>query len=122
MADDKTATVCDYCKMPLEDIAQFHTIEYCYVFRHRAKSRTGSVVELAEQVNIGMEFLAATHPRTTNILARLAEAEEKNKRLAEALENCRLAAIRNHSPEWTHVLRFCKQAGVGGDIVRRGEF
>jgi hypothetical protein len=75
------ARECDYCKMPLDDVDQFHTIEYCYVFRHRAKTSGQDLNELARQVNIGMEFIAATHPRTAE---RIRESVEEFIRRVDA--------------------------------------
>ena len=39
--------------------------------------------------------------------------------LLSALENCRLLAARKRNEEWAgHVLRFCADAGVNGEVMR----
>lgn len=39
--------------------------------------------------------------------------------LLAALENCRLLAARHRKEEWAgHVLRFCGESGVAGEVMR----
>jgi len=45
--------------------------------------------------------------------------EKQRDDLLVALENCRLLAARHRMEEWAgHVLRFCGEAGVAGEVMR----
>lgn len=45
-------------------------------------------------------------------------AKQRDELMA-ALENCRLLAARHRKEEWAgHVLRFCGEAGVAGEVMR----
>lgn len=52
----------------------------------------------------------------------IAERDAEIERMAYALRNCRLMAAREfhrtESDTWGHILRFCKDAGFEGGILR----
>lgn len=49
----------------------------------------------------------------------LHEVKRQRDELLAALENCRLLAARHRKEEWAgHVLRFCGEAGVAGEVMR----
>ena len=49
----------------------------------------------------------------------LGQVEKQRDELMAALENCRLLAARHRKEEWAgHVLRFCGEAGVAGEVMR----
>ena len=58
-------------------------------------------------------------PEAASELRRLHEVEKQRDELLAALENCRLLAARHRKEEWAgHVLRFCGEAGVAGEVMR----
>ena len=44
---------------------------------------------------------------------------EEQRRMAQALENCRLLAARHRKEEWAqHILRFCEEGGATANTLR----
>ena len=70
-----------------------------------------------EQRDIARALLAARAE-----VARLRDLEARAARLEAALRDCRMLAvatrIRRGDPDWQHIVRFCREAGVDGSVLR----
>ena len=53
------------------------------------------------------------------LMEYITHVEKQRDELLAALENCRLLAARHRKEEWAgHVLRFCVESGVAGEVMR----
>ena len=61
----------------------------------------------------------ASDEMVLNLRQRVQDIEKQRDELLAALENCRLLAARHRKEEWAgHVLRFCGESGVAGEVMR----
>lgn len=73
----------------------------------------GCATEVLETAPVGFFNSTYGHPKY------LEEITKQRAELLAALENCRLLAARHRKEEWAgHVLRFCGEAGVAGEVMR----
>lgn len=75
--------------------------------------------------NAGQMYVQVECPNCSRLLAEVASLREKVEKYEYALRNCRLMASREFhktkGESWDHVLRFCRDAGIEGSILREQE-
>lgn len=96
--------------------------------RQRKKVSSGRITDAAEvmteqTLNLIKHILLKHETAQLEVMAEMKEEimklQQLHDELRSALENCRLLAARKRKEEWAgHILRFCGEAGVKGEVTR----